>query len=115
MTDERESYGKDRIEMNEEALTCGTCRNWIKLPPNIAALKEVRGQCRAIPPQAMPLYSARQQMTSEGMLLILTPVLDAHSVNAAYPVLPPEFPACGQHVRRETWQQGNYDAEEGVL
>jgi hypothetical protein len=93
--------------MTEEVLTCGTCRCWHKLPPNPVALKLIKGHCRAIPPQITPLYTLVNQMTVQGPVTILNPVLDANNVNAAYRTLPPEFPACHMHQKKEEWQEGS--------
>jgi hypothetical protein len=92
-----------------EPLTCETCKNWFRMPRNPDALDQPRGHCRALPPQVIPLYTASQQMTNLGATLLMQPVFDARNVSAAYPALPPDFPACRQHMRRETWEA---EAEE---
>lgn len=66
-----------------EQLTCGTCRHWHKLPPDPRDLKKRMGHCRHSPPTCTStLVDPQRGLSFE---------------QSAYPTLPHEFPACGQH------------------
>lgn len=61
-------------------MTCQSCKHWIKKPPDPMNLNVTIGECRHSPPQMMTL------ITPNGVQISVT-----------YPMLPPNFPACGQH------------------
>ena len=65
-------------------LTCGTCKNWHKQPPDPANLGKAFGACTESPPSVAAIQVRPGQL-----------ILQAH-----YPTLPPEFQACSRHQVR---------------
>lgn len=113
--------------MTEEALTCGTCRRWVR-GTKPEGETEVRGECRAIPPQIVPIYQLTPIGTvqmqkvnpSQGNLYVaggMNMKTDEVTIYKAEPIqlglrYPPtheKFPACSQYMKREEW---NTDEEE---
>lgn len=64
--------------------TCQFCVHWRRMPTNPNAVNEIRGECRALPPQVTVVQSQL------GMGQI-----------AQFPVLKPDFPACGMFITPE--------------
>jgi hypothetical protein len=74
------------IVESEQGKTCGTCKHWIRLPgmtEDGRVNPHVRGDCRRLPPQF-------------GIQMIGNRLAQS----LAYPALPPNFPACGEHQTR---------------
>ncbi len=67
--------------MNDNDNHCGTCRHWHRQPGNPAALGQVRGACMRFPPAQTEI------VTGPGQVVKI----------AGYPLLPPEFLACGEY------------------
>jgi hypothetical protein len=115
----------------KEALTCETCKRWIRYPGE--AGEKGAGECRLLPPQSVPLYSLIPTGTVQ--LQKVAPGAGPHGglfipggVNVQvveetvygskveqwmlkYPPCPAEFPACAQHLKRESWE---LDSEEFI-
>lgn len=66
--------------------TCGKCQFWVKEPTDPMNLSAPpMGECRFGPPTA-------------GLL----PTQNGPAKFALYPVLPPNYPACGQHIEKQS-------------
>ena len=64
-------------------MTCGTCRHWIKHPTTAMTLGQPeRGDCREGPPSMVALGAA--------------PGRNQVQIQALYPVVAPDFPACSR-------------------
>lgn len=66
-------------------LTCHTCKHWHAQEATAATIGQIkRGDCRQGPPHATSLPDGRGNL----------------GVVSSYPLLPANFPACGQHAAR---------------
>lgn len=61
-------------------MNCGLCQYWAKRPADPMNLSISTGECRNSPPQ---------------MIMLPTPA--GIQISVAYPILPDNFPACGQY------------------
>ena len=74
-----------QVENNTIAapLTCGTCAHWRKGPANALNLADVKGECKEGPPH-----------------VFLAPGPQGPMLVTQFPILPPNFLACGRHKEK---------------